>query len=426
MVAWTTCIDIRRTQQLNHVSDVTRITSDLTQRPEGSTLPPFPSVGPVGGACHEVDSRPFRRRSHRLRRGIMHRTSLDGPGHHRLVGEAARWARRDPTPQAVRPRPLGVVAGRHHNRVAARAGGSVDAPRRPLGGEDGPRRLDGRARHGYSGWRPVDIGRRPVSGRRDTRLGARGERSRPGSGLLHPDRDGGAAAKRAQPGRASPAPRPNDRRACRPAARPTARPAARPAAAVPPPAARRAVQVAFTASLWSTGQIVSVPAVNAAGAGSASSIRIAMTQLQPSAPGQGARRQRRAPAPAAPCDRRPPCHRPPPGVVPTKAPALRRSDPTARPRRPTATRQAAAIRVGEVSERRRRARYGGSRPRGRGGGPAVTSGGAWQEPPSSSSSQWPSSSCSSAADLLNIAFWAGWYRAPAPPALHAQRAVAPR
>ena len=39
---------------------------------------------------------------------------------------------------------------------------------------------------------------------------------------------------------------------------------------VPPPAARRAVQVAFTARLWIAGQIVSVPAVNAAGAGSAS------------------------------------------------------------------------------------------------------------------------------------------------------------
>ena len=260
--------DIRRTRQLKHVSDVTRIPSDLTQRPEGSTLPPFPSVGPVGGPCHEVDSRPFRRRSHRLPRGVMHRTSIDAPGHHRLVGEAARWARRYPTPQAVRPRPLVVVDAQHHDHVAARAGVSVDAPRRPLGGEDRPWRLDRRTRHGYSGWRPVDIAPRPASGGRHTRLGARRERSRRRSGYLHPDHDAAGAAKQkhAQPGRASPAPRPGDRRG------------ARPAAAVPPPAAGRAVHVASTASLRSTGQIVSVPAANAAGAASASSIRIPMSR----------------------------------------------------------------------------------------------------------------------------------------------------
>ena len=62
---------------------------------------------------------------------------------------------------------------------------------------------------------------------------------------------------------------------------------------------------------------VSVRGVNAAGAGPATSIRIAMPQLQRSVPSPGGLRRRRALATAAAGAQRPPCHRPPPGMPST-------------------------------------------------------------------------------------------------------------
>ena len=70
------------------------------------------------------------------------------------------------------------------------------------------------------------------------------------------------------------------------------------------------------------GTRVSVRGVNAAGAGPATSIRITMPQVQRSrsTPSPGGLRRRRALATAAARARRPPCHRPPPGVPSTSLP----------------------------------------------------------------------------------------------------------
>ena len=103
----------------------------------------------------------------------MHRASSGAPGHRRVVGEPARCARWRPPRQAFGARPLVVVDGRRHDRVAARAGVAAGTPRRVLGGEDRPRRLDPCGCHGCSGRRPVHVARRPASRGRDPRLGPR-------------------------------------------------------------------------------------------------------------------------------------------------------------------------------------------------------------------------------------------------------------